>query len=276
MPRLGDMSCDAKQARAAIFRSAALGVGFAAFQNDGRNGAERFDVINDGRAAVEADDSREGRLDARITALAFERFHQRGFFAAFVCASAGMREYVEIKPRAENILAEIAVRVGFFDGSLHDVQHVAIFAANVNEAAMRSKRTPGDNHALDQLMRIHFHQRTVFARARFGFVGIANQVFRLRRIFRHERPLHSGRKARTTAPAQTGFFHFVDDRLRRHLLQRFFERLVAVVLQIDIDLAGILDAPASADERRFSGFSRMKRAGSDRFRRRNPCRRPIP
>ena len=50
---------NAEQSRAAIFRRAAIGVGFAAFQNDGRHGAKRFDIVDDRRAAVQADDGRE-------------------------------------------------------------------------------------------------------------------------------------------------------------------------------------------------------------------------
>ncbi len=60
-----------------------------------------------------ADNGREGRLDARIAALAFQRFHQCRFFAAFVCAGAGVRADIEIEAGAKNILAQIALRVGF-------------------------------------------------------------------------------------------------------------------------------------------------------------------
>src|SRR6266849_3196283 len=92
-----DVAGDAKHARAAVPRRAAAGVFLAALENNGRNSAERFDVINDRRAAVEADDGREGRLDARIAALAFERFHERGFFSAFVGARPGVNDQVEIE-----------------------------------------------------------------------------------------------------------------------------------------------------------------------------------
>ena len=137
------------------------------------------------------DDGGEGRPDARIAALAFERFHQRRFFAAFVGARAGVRDQIEIESAAENIFAEIARGVGFFDGRVHDVQHVAIFAANVDVALMRADRAPGDDDAFDQLMRIHFHQRTVLAGAGLALIGVAENVFRLRRFLGHEAPLHA-------------------------------------------------------------------------------------
>src|ERR1700674_1886930 len=59
---------------------------------------------------------------ARIATLAFERFHQRGLLAAFIGACASVSDYIEVKTRAENVLAEITVSVGFGDGGFHDVE----------------------------------------------------------------------------------------------------------------------------------------------------------
>jgi len=67
----------------------------------------------------------------------------------------------------------------------------------------------------------------------------------------HERPLHAVGKARAAAPAQARLLHFINDRLRRHFLQRLFQRAIAVVLHVHIDLVRILDAPAPADHRSF-------------------------
>ena len=258
------MAGDAEQTSAAVSRRAAIGVGFAAFLNDGWNGAERFDVIDDGRAAVEADDGREGRLDARIAAFAFKRFHQRGFFAAFVGARAGVNQQIVIEAAAKNIFAEVAALVSLLDGFFDQIENVTIFAANIDEAAIGSDGAAGDDHAFDQLVRIHFHQRAIFAGAGFGFVGVADDVFRFRAVLGHERPLHAGGEACAAASTQIGFLDFVDDRGRSHLFQRFFERLIAAVLEVHVDLAGILDAPHFADQRSFLRIARMKRAGNDR------------
>ncbi len=260
------MAGNAQQTRAAVSGRAAAGVFFPAFENDGRNGAERFDVINDRRAAVEADDRREGRLDARIAALAFERLHQRGFFAAFVGARAGVHDQIKIEPRAEDIVAEVVVRIRFVESGLDDVEDVAILASDVDEAFRRANRASRNDDAFDHLVRVHLHQRTVLAGAGLGFIGIADDVFRLRRILGDERPLHARGKARAAAPAQVGLLHFVDDGLRRHFFERFFQRLITVVLQKHIELVGKPDAEAAADDRSLRRIARVQGARGDRFR----------
>ena len=105
-------------------------VPFASAPQNFRRGGKRFDVIDYGRRSVQPNDSGKGRPDARIAALAFERFHQRRFLAALVRARSGMRDEIEIESAAENILAEVAGLVSFLDGPVHNVQNVAILAAN--------------------------------------------------------------------------------------------------------------------------------------------------
>ncbi len=82
------------------------------------------------------------RTDARDAALAFERFEQRRFLAALVGARAGVRVQIEIEARALNVLAQLALGVRFGDGVIHDVDQVAIFAADV-DVALRARRPRG-------------------------------------------------------------------------------------------------------------------------------------
>src|SRR5262245_32873452 len=136
--RLVDMARYTEQACSTILRRATVRVGFSAILDDGWDGAERLDIINNRWAAVETNDSREGRLDAWIAALALERFHQSRFLAAFIGASAGVNQQIVIETATENVFAEVATLVGFRDGFVHQIKNVAVFAANINEAAMRS------------------------------------------------------------------------------------------------------------------------------------------
>ena len=68
-------------------------------------------------------------------ALAFKRFHQRGFFSDFVGSGAAVPINVEVTPAAENILAEKPFGIGVANRLLHDDREIAIFAANIDVSA---------------------------------------------------------------------------------------------------------------------------------------------
>src|SRR6516162_257 len=259
-----DVPGDTKEARAAVFRRAAIGIRFAAFENDRRNGAKSFDVVDDGRAAVKSDDRRKGRLDAGISALAFEGFHERRFFATLVGARAGMDDELEIETGTEDILAQIAARIGFRDSGVHKVQDIAVFATNVNETVMGANGAARDNNAFDQLVRVHFHQRAILAGTGLGLVGVADDVFGLGGILRDEGPLHAGGKACAATSAEIRFLDFVDDLLRRHGFQDLVEGLVSAMLERDIDLVRIFYAETLADEGSFEFVALVERARNDR------------
>jgi hypothetical protein len=72
---------------------------------DGRRDRDRLDVVDRGRAAVEAHIRRERRLQARLALLALEAFEQRGFLAADIGAGAVMDVDVEI-PAVDVVLAD--------------------------------------------------------------------------------------------------------------------------------------------------------------------------
>ncbi len=72
-------------------------------------------------AHVEAEHGGEvGRLDARVGALALERFDEAGFLAADVGAGAAMDVDLEIVAGAEDVLAEEILGLGLGDGFLED------------------------------------------------------------------------------------------------------------------------------------------------------------
>ncbi len=175
-----DVAGDAEQPRAAIFGRAERSVPFPSAMQNRRHGGKRFSVVDDRRRAVEADHGGEGRPDARVAALAFERFHQRGFLAALVGARACVRRQIEREAAAHHILAQIAGLVGLHDRGFDDVEDVAVFTAHVDVAIVRAHRIPGDNHPFDQLVRGHFEQRAILAGAGLAFIGVRQDVLALR------------------------------------------------------------------------------------------------
>ena len=76
-----------------------------------------FDIVDRGRAAVEARAGRERRLQPRLALLALQAFEHRGLFAADVGARAAVDEQVEIIARSGGILAEQAGGIGLGDGA---------------------------------------------------------------------------------------------------------------------------------------------------------------
>ena len=86
--------------------------GLAAVDDDPGHRREGLGVVDRGGLAVQAVARRERRLEARQPLLAFQRFQQRGFLAADVGAVAVVGVQVEAELRAEDVLAEIARRVG--------------------------------------------------------------------------------------------------------------------------------------------------------------------
>src|SRR5208282_2902337 len=104
--RLVEISGEAEQAGAAVLRRAQLRIPIRTTQNDVRHGSQGLRIIDDRRAAPQPDYRREGWTDPRNAALAFERLHQRRFFAHFVSARSTMPINIQIVSAAEDILAQ--------------------------------------------------------------------------------------------------------------------------------------------------------------------------
>src|SRR5437867_4055572 len=78
----------------------------AALGDDGRHGAERLDVVDDGRLAPEPGLDGEGRARAGHRAMALDGFEERGLLAEDEAAGAAAKLDVEREVGAEDALAE--------------------------------------------------------------------------------------------------------------------------------------------------------------------------
>ena len=94
---------------------AELGVLLAAHLDDVRHGRQRLDVVHDRGLRVQALDRRERRANTGHAAFAFERFEQRGLFAADVRAGAAVYDDLEVEARALDVRAEETLRLGVGD-----------------------------------------------------------------------------------------------------------------------------------------------------------------
>lgn len=86
--RIVDMAGDAKQLGADIVGPAEGREPGRTAAQDGRRNRDRFDIVDRGRAAIEADIGREWRLQPRLALLAFEAFEERCLLAADIGAGA--------------------------------------------------------------------------------------------------------------------------------------------------------------------------------------------
>src|SRR3546814_18075238 len=94
--------------------SSDLGPPGDAAAQDLRRHRDGLDVVDGGRAAVEADGGGERRLQARLALLALQAFQQRGLLAAAVGAGAAVHVDLVVVAAADGVLAEAAGGAGLF------------------------------------------------------------------------------------------------------------------------------------------------------------------
>src|SRR5262249_1329030 len=88
-----------------------------------------------------------------------------------------------------------------------------------------------------QKVRVALHQQVIFERAGLALIGVAGDVARGNFLV-DELPLHPGRKAGTATPAEARRLDHLDD-LFGLLRQRLLQRVVALVLEIEVQRAGV-------------------------------------
>ena len=218
--------------------------------DDVLDAAERLDVVDDRRGREGAGDRGEGRLDARLAALAFDRLDQAGLLAADVRAGAAMDGDVEGEAGAQDVLAEEPLRVRLFDGAIQDASAVVELAADVDVRRLAPDRVRGEDHPLDELVRIVLHQEPVLEGPRLGLVRVAEEVDRLAlRVLGKEAPLDAGREARAAAAADVGLLDLFGDLLGRHAAAEHpAQPRVAAVGEIGVDRLGVGRADAAAED----------------------------
>ena len=103
---------------------------------------------------------------------------------------------------AEDVVAEKSVRARFVDRVLQAFGAERILAADVEEAALTAGREAGDRHRFDDRERIAVEQHAILERAGLGFVGVADEVVRPRRLLGDGVPFSSRRESGAAATHQ--------------------------------------------------------------------------
>ncbi len=121
----------------------------------------------------------------------------------------------------------IAGGAGVVDGLLQRREQVIELAADVDVGGVRADGVAADEAALHEQMGIALHQQVVLEGARFALVGVADDVFGIRRLLVDELPLEPGREAGAASATQARGLHLFD-----HLVGRHRERLLQAVVAL--------------------------------------------
>ena len=100
-------------------------------------------------------------------------------------------------------------------------------------------------------MRVALEHRAVHERARVALVAVADEVLDCPSggiVGVGELPLLPGGEARAAAAAQPGGQDLLDDLLGRHAREHLVEGLIAVGLQVVVDVLGVDDAHVAQDQ----------------------------
>jgi hypothetical protein len=109
-----------------------------------------LDVVDDGRAGVEARSTRERRLAAGLAAPALEAVEEGGLLAADVGAGTGVHGDVEVEAGAVDVLAEVTGLVGLLDRAQQAAVDVDDLAAQVDERVVAPDGERADRDTLDE------------------------------------------------------------------------------------------------------------------------------
>ena len=146
---------------------------------DERDVAERLDVVDDGRQAVDAALGGERRARGDGAAQALEAGQQRGLLADDVGAGALDDGDVEAKPEPRMSSPRRPSACAWTIASLQRGLGARVLGAHEDEAVARADRVAGERHALEQQVRVVLHQQLVDVGARVALVAVGDDELRL-------------------------------------------------------------------------------------------------
>ena len=144
--------------------------------HDGRDVVPGLDVVDVGGLAVEALLGRERRTRPGPAGLALERRDERGLLAADEGAGALDDLDVEVEAAAQDVRPDEAVLAGLGHGALEAHDRDRVLRAHVDDAVAGAGGVAGDEHALEQRVRVGLDLVAVHVGAGVALVGVADEV----------------------------------------------------------------------------------------------------
>src|SRR6266481_2110852 len=211
-------------------------VSSAAHEDDFRNIGKRLDVFHRGGLMEQAGLGGLGRLVPRLAPVAFDGSEQRGLLSADVSARAAPQLQVKAKAASEDVIAEQAAGAGGCDRAGEPPRCRRVLAANVDVALLSAGGQGADGHAFQNGERIALHQDAILERARFGLIGVADDVMSAARTacLQQRLPLLARRES-SAATAQQPRLDDLADYAFRSQIDGLSQRFVATGAPIVIE-----------------------------------------
>jgi len=223
-------------------------VGLRADLEDVGEVGEGLDVVHHGRAAEQALDRGEGRLELRLPALSLEGGEHAGLLAADVGPGAAVDRHVQLEVGPEHLVAEVPLGVGLLDRLHEATVGEDVLPADVDVGGVDPHRPAGDDDPLQELVGVLLHDHPVLEGPGLRLIGVHREVLRLVGLLRNEAPLHPGREARAAAPPEVRRLDLLDQVVRRPVPDRLAGGLVATLALVEGEgVGGGVIGPARED-----------------------------
>ncbi len=217
----------------------------APFRRMLRERAQRLDVVDDRRPAVEAGDGGERRAGARHAPPALDRGDQGGLLAADEGAGAFLDLDVEIKAAPQDVLAQQAGLPHFADRPPQPLDGQGILGPDIDITPGGADRVGRDQHAFKDRVRVALDQGPVHESARVALVGVADEIPLAAVGLPAGLPFAPRREAGAAPAPETGALDRIQHLLPGHG-EAVLESPVPVPGEVMVEIIGV-DDPAVAE-----------------------------
>ncbi len=242
--RVADLSADTHNASSRVRRDSQFGILRGAYFDHMLDGAECLHVVDDSGAHIKAQSRRKiGRFQTRLGAISFQGAQGSGFFTADIGTGTAMDVNFQVVAAIQDILAQEISGSGFIQSPVQNFSAFVEFTPDVDVGQVNIVGEAGNDHSLDELMRVFVDDLSILEGAGLRLIAVANQVDRLTGGAVHKGPFEAGREACTAAAAKAGSLYFISQLLLWGKFfavlgglfferKRFFQSFVATFFQI--------------------------------------------
>ncbi len=144
--------------------------------------------------------------------------------------------YIKVKTAPQNILTEKSLFPCLGDGNSQALHCQGILRSHVDKAMFSADSVAGNEHSLQDRMRIRLHNRPILKCPWIAFITVADHVLPVASRPAADLPFLPRQEASAAKSAKPGALHLVDNLLRSKLKKGLTQCLVAANGKIVIDV----------------------------------------